>query len=176
MKGHSHGLPDQRFSEVRTALLNASWIEDLNGFQSVIKGGVKGRQGRELRTRHVEAMYDYKGFLSGLEWGLSGHVQTAANRQKNVQACHSFLLVKRKVAQRFAVILEEDDNDEPKHDDDIMMITKLYVSSDEVSQAFRFLPHTAFDKLSGQFPVADVPLKKLPAKTVKDPGSGGVSE
>ena len=167
-KGHSHGLPDQRFSEVRSALLSASWIQDLQDFLHVIEGGVKGRQGRELRTSHVEATYDYKDFFSWLEWGLSGHVQTAANNQKNLQACHSFLLVKRKVARNFAVIVEPCVDDEPEHEDDIIMITKLYMSSDEVSQAFRFLPQSALSKLSGYFPVANVPLKNLPEKTMKD--------
>ena len=171
MKGHSHGLPDQRFSEVRSALLKASWIEDPDGFREVIEGGVKGRQGRSLRTRVVAATYDYKAFFADLECVLSGHVQTARNKTENVQACHSFQLCKRCVAENFAIPAIENAFGEMDHPEDIVMITKLYMSSEEYSQACVFIPHGAFHKLASSFPHAAVPRKVLPKKAMQDHGS-----
>ncbi|CAE7220431.1 hypothetical protein AK812_SmicGene35175 [Symbiodinium microadriaticum] len=135
MKGHSHGLPDQRFSELRDALQKASWIEDLQSFRDIIEGCVQGRQGRRLRARHVSSLYDYKGFFDSLETVLSGHVQTAANNKKNLQACHSFMLCKRRVAEDMALPEIESFFSDPPHPDDIIMITKLHMSSEEISQA-----------------------------------------
>ena len=135
MKGHSHGLPDQRFSELRDALQKASWIEDLQSFRDIIEGCVQGRHGRRLRTRHVSSLYDYKGFFDSLETVLSGHVQTAANNKKNLQACHSFMLCKRRVAEDMALPEIESFFSDPPHPDDIIMITKLHMSSEEISQA-----------------------------------------
>ena len=57
--GHSHGKPDQRFSEVRYALSQTSVLEDPSLFAAAIQNGVKPREGRALKVHQVGASLEF---------------------------------------------------------------------------------------------------------------------
>ena len=53
--GHSHGKPDQRFSEIRTALAQSALLENPDQFAEAIAQGVKPRENRTLKTHRLQA-------------------------------------------------------------------------------------------------------------------------
>ena len=87
--GHSHGLPDQRFSEVRHLLFQESTLQTPSDFVKVLEK-VKPRQQRELAVQRVECMEDWNKFLEPLEITLHSHNTTSRMKQAGQHACHSF--------------------------------------------------------------------------------------
>jgi len=93
--GHSHGLPDQRFSVVRSKLTTEKVMETPDDFLAAVRKVVP-TGGRQLRAQSVHSLFDFKEFLEPLECQLSGHTSTRKKLLNNEEVCHSFTLMTRK--------------------------------------------------------------------------------
>lgn len=93
--GHSHGLPDQRFSEVRAMLSRQDVIQTPEDFVAAVQKVVP-RQGRQLRSQRLQCLYDFKSFTDLLDIQVSGHTSTHQKLQDNLEVCHSFTLLLRR--------------------------------------------------------------------------------
>ena len=166
--GHSHGLPDQRFSEVRHLLFQESTLQTPSDFVKVLEK-VKPRQQRELAVQRVECMEDWNKFLEPLEITLHSHNTTRRMKQAGQHACHYFLMVTReKYAQFGDVGMVENFQDEPPSTKDVVLVLKSHLSSDDISQKpFVFLPASALQNLQG-WPEYTVQLNKMSKETEKE--------
>lgn len=100
--GHSHGVPDQRFSEVRSTLTKQDAIQSPKDFIAAVQKVVP-RQGRELRVERLQCLYDFKGFVEELDIQVSGHTSTHQKLQQNLEVCHQFSLMTRENFCHWAV-------------------------------------------------------------------------
>ena len=80
--GHSHGKPDQRFSEIRTALAQSALLENPEQFAEAIAQGVKPRENRTLKTHRLQATIAFKEFFEAMALKTSGHTQTKGKTGK----------------------------------------------------------------------------------------------
>ena len=169
MAGHSHGLPDQRFSEVREKLFAVVGVlEDPADYMKIIEK-VEPREGRKQRISRLHALYDFKSFFDDMEVKMSGHTQTQGKERANQQAVHSFSFVLREDYQNLAGLgLELESNfDEEPHPHDVIMMLKAYMSDDTYTQAMVFAPNAALKRLA-PFPLSILPRKQMNPQTRKD--------
>ena len=166
--GHSHGLPDQRFSEVRHLLFQESTLQTPADFVKVLEK-VKPRQQRDLLVQRVECMENWNQFLEPLEVSLHGHNTTQKMKKSGQHACHYFLMVTREKFAKFGDAgMVENFEDEPPNPKDIVLVLKSHLSSDDISQKpFVFLPASALQNLQG-WPEYTVQLNKMSTQTMKD--------
>lgn len=92
--GHSHGLPDQRFSEVRGKLCSESVLQSPEDFLSEVKK-VQAPASRVLRAERCSSLFDFKAPMEQLQVDVSGHVSTHNRLLNNVETVHSFTLMTR---------------------------------------------------------------------------------
>ena len=166
--GHSHGLPDQRFSEVRHLLFQESTLQTPADFVKVLEK-VKPRQQRDLLVQKVECMENWNEFLEPLQISLHGHNTTHRMKQSGLHACHYFLMVTREKYDQFGDAgMVENFEDEPPHPKDIVLVVKSHLSSEDISQKpFVFLPASALQNLQG-WPEYTVQLNKMSKDTEKE--------
>lgn len=166
--GHSHGLPDQRFSEVRNLLFQQATLQCPDDFIQCLKK-VKPRQQRELEVRQVQCLEDWHKFTQPLEITLHKHTTTHKMKKSGQHACHYFLMMTREKYATFGDIgMIENFEDESPHPKDVVLVVKSHLSSDDIAQnPFVFLPASALEKLEG-FPEYTVPLKKMGKDTVAE--------
>lgn len=166
--GHSHGLPDQRFSEVRHLLFQESTLQTPADFVRVL-GKVKPRQQRELTIKTPKCMEDWTMFLQPLEIILKGHVTTHKMKQNRKHASHYFLMTRREKYAEFGdVSMIENFDGEPAHPKDIILVLKSHLSSDDLSQPpFVVVPFSSLEKMHG-FPEYTVALKPMAKETKKE--------
>lgn len=94
--GHSHGAPDERFACIRTLLANSPVLETPEAFIDKVSE-LKPRGNRKVHVEKVDISLDWKECLEPLaEFNLSGHVQTKAMTQQDLEATHVFQLMTRK--------------------------------------------------------------------------------
>jgi len=92
--GHSHGLPDQRFSEVRGKLCSESVLQTPEDFLSAVKK-VQAPSSGVLRAERCSSLFDFKALMEQLQVDVSGHVSTHNRLVNNVETVHSFTLMTR---------------------------------------------------------------------------------
>eukprot|EP00435_Cladocopium_sp_Y103_P047494 s156_g14.t1 len=179
--GHSHGKPDQRFSEVRHALSNSSVLEDPEAFAETIGQAVKPREGRSLEVHKVGAALEFTKFFEHLDLKTSGHTQTKGKTEQQQEAVHVFTFKRRaelsgkvrgKVQElkppararsaNAAAMPAPDDND-------IIMSCQLYVASTDDSQdPCVFAAASDFQKLPSISEIDVAPRSKFSPKQIKE--------
>lgn len=79
--GQSHGDIDQRFSEVRGVLADASKLQTPCDILTALEK-VKVRENRTLNLAQVHASVDFPAFFGQLDVSISGHTQTKAKTER----------------------------------------------------------------------------------------------
>ena len=171
--GHSHGKPDQRFSEVRWALSQSPVLETPGHFGEAIRESVKPREGRSLKVHHMGASLEFKYFFEKLELKTSGHTQTKGKTEKQLEACHVFSFYTRDTfsQRRKNTAIQELDAKYglPPRPDDIIMCCQLHVASNDDSQVpFVFAAASDFDHLPPAAQVAAAPRSEFSIKQIKE--------
>ena len=88
--GHSHGLPDQRFSEVRGKLCSESVLQTPEDFLSAVKK-MQAPSSRVLRAERCSSLFDFKalmGTVAGRCLGTRLHSQPACEQCGNCAQLH----------------------------------------------------------------------------------------
>ena len=147
--GHSHSKIDQRFSEVRGALCAATVLQTPDDFQKTITEHVFPRSGRSLSCDIIDASEDYKSYYEDLGVQVSGHTQTFKKFEQNLQAVHYFCFQKLgQLSEAEAQQVANPFGTTPQLND-IVLQTKLYLSSNELSQEpCIFCPASFYDRLA----------------------------
>lgn len=135
--GHSHGKPDQRFSEVRWALSQSSVLETPDQFAETIVQGIKPREGRNLKVHRLHAALQFKEFFEHLGLKTSGHTQTKKKTEQHLEACHVFSFSRRDTlsGKQASSAIQELDADAPRNADDIILSCQHHLASADESQA-----------------------------------------
>ncbi|CAJ1416724.1 unnamed protein product [Effrenium voratum] len=84
--GHSHGLPDQRFSEVRHHLFASDVLQHPEDFLRIINQ-VRPREGRVLQAETLSSQWNFKAWLEQLPLQVHGHTSTQAKLRAGQHAC-----------------------------------------------------------------------------------------
>ena len=148
--GHSHGKPDQRFSEVRFALAQCSLLEDPDHFANAIQQGVKPRESRVLKVHRLQATVDFKSFLEAMELKTEGHTQTKKN-ENNEEAVHVFNLSRYESLS--CEIQSQVDKSNLPDSKDIILTCRLHLADSSPSQPpFVFAKDEDFAKLPQAYP------------------------
>lgn len=146
--GHSHGKPDQRFSEVRFALSQCSVLQTPEDFAAAITDAVRPREGRNLRVEYIKASYDFAGFFKHMPLKTSGHTQTKGKTDKFEEAVHVFHFTRRDLLPthlRTATVLA--DGTAPTSDDIILTCRQHLASSESSQPPFVFATPSDFHHL-----------------------------
>ena len=137
--GHSHGRIDQNFSVIGTALNKSTALETPSDFQARMEATGGGGK-RSLRVTQLGALYDWKSFFDPLHVAPHNHVQTHAMNLQNTEACHVFRFFRRdrmrSLPGELSTVTTEPNSVflEPPADDDIIFVSKHYVSSQMYAQ------------------------------------------
>ena len=178
--GHSHGKPDQRFSEVRHALSNSSVLEDPEAFAETIGQAVKPREGRSLEVHKVGAALEFTKFFEHLDLKTSGHTQTKAKTEQQQEAVHVFTFKRRAELSEKVRAKVQELKPQAKarsaavatpapNDNDIIMSCQLYVASTDDSQdPSVFAAASDFDKLPPITEIGVAPRSQFSQKQIKE--------
>ena len=101
---------------------------------------------------------DFKAFFASLPVKVAGHTQTKNKTQQGLEAVHMFRLLRRADVhiERFENF-ETTFSDVPAEDDDIVLITKLYMASPLFSQHPQvFCPAVFLRQLPATGPLAHI--------------------
>jgi len=130
--GHAHFRADQSFSTCKAALeADNNILEDPSDFVNVLKR-VRPAYGKHLLVERLDACRDWKAYFA--DWPVfSGHTQTKQQAERNQKAVHCFKFVLRR--DLIADSDVESQFPEPAHPDDVVLLTKMYLGSLELSQA-----------------------------------------
>ena len=166
--GHSHGKPDQRFSEIRTALAQSALLETPEQFAEAIATGVKPRENRTLQAHRLQATIAFKEFFEAMGLKTTGHTQTKGKTDSNLEAVHVFSLSTRRM------LTEEvgTHSSEPIgfcEEDDIILSCRQHLADKDLSQKpLVFATSADFAKLPGAHPTAVNPRLQLSVKQRKE--------
>ena len=160
--GHSHGKPDQRFSEIPTALAQSALLENPEQFAEAIAQGVKPRENRTLKTHRLQATIAFKEFFEAMALKTSGHTQTKGKTESNLEAVHVFSVTTRRM------LTEEvgTHSSEPYgscEEDDIILSCRLHLADKDWSQQPLVLATSA-----GPYPTRVNPRLQLSDKQRKE--------
>lgn len=170
--GHSHGKPDQRFSEVRWALSQSPVLEDPTFFAEAIRTGVKPREGRALKVHKVGASLEFKKFFEQLQLSTKGHTQTKTKTEQHLEACHVFSFQRREtMAEERKLAIQELDAKHgiAPHSEDVIMSAQLHLADSEDSQApMVFAAPSDFHKLPAPANIGKSARAAFSTKQVKE--------
>eukprot|EP00435_Cladocopium_sp_Y103_P075707 s119_g63.t1 len=172
--GHSHGKPDQRFSEVRWALSQCSLLEVPEHFADAIRTAVKPREGRDLLVHKVGASLDFKSFFNHLRLNTSGHTQTKAKTKAHVEAVHVFSFSFRHALPKesqdaIQELSDKRDLSLAPRPDDVILSCKHHLASGDGSQPpFVFAAATDFERLPDPSSITVTPRAIFSDKQIKE--------
>ena len=137
--GHTHNRQDASFGQVAVCLNRATVLENPDGFRLQIL--------QQLPGYHVELVHaaeDFKRWLHPLGARMTGINQTAAATKQNLEAIHSWKLLRRELLPK----AWQDQIETPDwlkvfspHGRDVILLPKLYMAISKLSQApVMFLP------------------------------------
>lgn len=171
-RGHSHSKIDQRFSEVRGSLSRAKLLEDPLDFHKAISSGVLPRQNRQLHVEIVHGSYNWKKFLEDhMGSSVSGHVQTHAMTEKNLQACHYFEFCRRADLSSDRAAMIDQPSGFEAYGNDIIMECKLYLASKNFAQLpLVFTPASTIEAIPSHNMISVAPKHELAEKIRKEYG------
>ena len=156
--GHTHGLIDQRFSEVRKALAESPLLSTPAEFCQAIREGVTPHGQRQLRASHVTAALNWSDHFGKLPTETSGHTQTKGKTDAHLEAVHSFQFMLRRNHEG-AVQELSGATCSPQ---DVLLRCQHYLSSSEDSQPTQvFVPHSDWACLSGPAPEELLPRQSF---------------
>lgn len=157
--GHSHGKPDQRFSEVRWALSQSPVLESPDQFAETIRQSVKPREGRTLKVHKVGASLEFKHYFEELALKTSGHTQTKGKTEQRMEACHVFSFCRREtMAEKVVGNIQEWAGKAtlaPDPNDIILTVQHHLASPDDSQPPQVFAAAADFDKLP---PAETIPI------------------
>ena len=156
--GHTHGLIDQRFAEVRKALAESPVLSTPAEFCQAIREGVTPHGQRQLRASHVTAALNWSDYFGKLPTETSGHTQTKGKTDAHLEAVHSFQFMLRRNHEG-AVQELPGATCSPQ---DVLLRCQHYLSSTEDSQPTQvFVPHSDWACLSGPAPEGLLPRQSF---------------
>ena len=155
--GHTHNRQDASFSHVATVLSKAKVLQDPDEF--------KERIHQNLMDYHVEtvhAVMDFQTWLMAVGTRITDLNQTKEATKKNLEACHSYKLVRREsLPPNFQAAIQVPDflKGVEQNSRDVILLSKLYMASKNLSQApIVFLPWAWLCKLSPR--PCDIPIPR----------------
>ena len=123
--GHSHGLPDQRFSELRGLLFAADVLETPEDFLDVVRKVVP-RQKRDLSAQHCGAISNFHEFFKPLPFTVHGHTTTHNMKLRYGHGAHYYTMMTREYYAKVADLSEVQSGfKDPPHPKDIVMLLLL---------------------------------------------------
>ena len=170
--GHSHGKPDQRFSEIRWALSQCSRLETPEHFAEAIESSVRPRENRSVKVHKVGASFDFKTFFQHLQLSTSGHTQTKGKSDQNVEAVHVFSFARREALSTTTQSAIEElsgKHPAPPDNDDIILSCRHHLAhSDESQKPIVFAAASDFDRLPSASSMALAPRAAFSDKQIKE--------
>ena len=151
--GHSHGLRDQKFGEVRHRLFSENVLESPSDFMKAISN-VRPAGNRSQRIERLESVFDFNAFFDGLKISVSGHTSTRGKLCQGQYPAHVFHLISRVQLRQY---LEGADLPElvnsfsgPPSPGDILLLCKAYLADTSYAQAMVLCPEANLDELCRQ--------------------------
>ena len=168
--GHTHGKQDQRLSILVEGCSHHRSLHTPEAFCNCVEktmGPVAARSGCELHVEVVPGLWDCQQWLQPLNCGVGGVAITEQGQDVN----HFFRWVLRKDLVLYRVRhqlfewkvenVRPDWDAYPEHEEDIILLTKHFMSSDRLSQVPQlYLPQCHLSNM-----LSDAPSQALPRKT-----------
>ena len=149
--GHTHGRIDAYFATLARALARTNTLETPEDFVQRVKQTEKG-----LLVECIHAAYPWTEWIGQLPVNFSGHAQTRKALDRFEEAAHVYKFVRRESLGNLLgdQVDQGSFQDCLPHPCDVILLTKHYMASDELSQPpVLCLPHDVLEQL---------PLRPMP--------------
>ena len=176
--GHTHRKQDQRLSILVEGCSHHRSLHTPEAFCNCVEktmGPVAARSGCELHVEVVPGLWDCQQWLQPLNCGVGGVAITEQGQDVN----HFFRWVLRKDLVLYRVRhqlfewkvenVRPDWDAYPEHEEDIILLTKHFMSSDRLSQVPQlYLPQCHLSNMLSDAPSQALPRKTLDHRTARE--------
>lgn len=145
--GHTHNRQDASFSHVATVLSKAQTLQDPQAFKERIEFNLM-----DYHVELLQAAMDFQAWLFPVGTRITGFNQTKEATKQNLEACHSYKLVRRECLPekwRSLVVTAPFLSHLEAHPRDVILFSKQYMASSQLSQKpMLYMPWELVSKLS----------------------------
>lgn len=165
--GHTHNRQDASFSNVASVLSRAKELQDPDDFMDRIRFHLM-----DYSVEKIHGVLDFQAWLHPIGTRITGMNQTQEATAHNLEACHSYKLVRRELLpEKWKGLVHKPSflQTVPESPRDVILFSKLYIASTNLSQEpMLFVPWEHVAKLPPKPRPEPIPRHRFSDRQAKE--------